>query len=94
MEGKSDSGLGHSIMSGQEAPTLQHGQPDSWTLFREGVVQPLFALQKHMPEITVGRSTDCTLSCPGGLNRNQGRFKGINHIWFSGTFLFEYLSIL
>ena len=82
MEEKSDSGLGHSIMSGQEAPNLQQGQPDSWTLFREGVVQPLFALQKHMPEITVGRSTDCTLSCPGRLNYNKRRLKGIIHIWF------------
>ena len=59
-------GAGHPIMSGQG----QHveGQPDAWTLFREGFVQPLFALQKHMPEITVGRSTDCNLSCPGSCN--------------------------
>ena len=74
MEEKLDSGLGHSVVGGQEI-TTQNGQPDSWTLFREGFVQPLFALQKHMPEITVGRSTDCTLSCPGRLNRKSTFFK-------------------
>ena len=61
-----DSVVGQSITNGLQQPI--QGQPDAWTLFREGSVQPLFALQKHMPEITVGRSTDCTLSCPGRIN--------------------------
>ena len=73
-----DSVVGQSITNGLQQPI--QGQPDAWTLFREGSVQPLFALQKHMPEITVGRSTDCTLSCPGRINyyysliRNQNKF--------------------
>ena len=62
MASNSDSGIGLSIGNG-----IIRGQPDSWTLFREGFDQPVFSLQKHMPEITVGRSTECTLSCPGTL---------------------------
>ena len=48
----------------ENIPTVR-GQPDSWTLVREGFEQPSFTLQKHMPEITVGRSHECLLACPG-----------------------------
>ena len=61
----SDSGLGLSTSGGNHG-----GQPNSWTLVREGFTQPIFSLQKHMPEIYVGRSTDCTLSCPGKLTQH------------------------
>ena len=60
-----DSGSGPSISGANH-----RGQPNSWTLVREGFIQPIFSLQKHMPEICVGRSTDCTLSCPGKLARH------------------------
>ena len=95
MEEKLDSGLGHSVVSGQEI-TTQNGQPDSWTLFREGFVQPLFALQKHMPEITVGRSTDCTLSCPGRLNLKRIFFSRLYNFFkfCCQSFLFQTLFLL
>ena len=56
----SDSGNEHSRVG-----SIHQGQPDFWTLAREGHAKPMFSLQKHMPEITIGRSTECTLSCPG-----------------------------
>ena len=56
----SDSGFGQSTTGSNV-----QGQPDSWTLVREGFTQPMFSMQKHMPEIIVGRSTECALSCPG-----------------------------
>ena len=60
MAASSDSGVGNSFSG-----PIHQGQPDSWTLVREGFKQPIFSLQKHMPEISVGRSTECMLSCPG-----------------------------
>ena len=60
MAHSSDSGVGNS----NTAPAEQ-GQPDAWTLVREGFIQPIFSLQKHMPEISVGRSTECMLNCAG-----------------------------
>ena len=38
--------------------------PDCWTLVRVGYYQPIFHLPNHMKEITVGRSSQCTLQCP------------------------------
>ena len=70
MAEKSENGSGHPING-----TINQGQPDSWTLLREGFVQPMFSIQKHMPEITVGRSTDCTLSCPGKFMINKYQAK-------------------
>ena len=64
MTANSDSGIGHSLSA-----TIHQGQPDSWSLVREGFVQPIFSLQQHMPEISVGRSTESTLSCPGMIRQ-------------------------
>ena len=37
---------------------------DCWTLIRLGYYQPIYHLPNHMKEITVGRSSQCTLQCP------------------------------
>ena len=54
-------------MAGAENDNMptDRGEPDSWTLVRQGFDEPSFTLQKHMPEIIVGRSHDCQIACAG-----------------------------